>query len=689
MNSPVRIVVAGAGQPADVHALVCAINKHLGNLDKTITYSDEPTSEELINLESLTALTEQANAGEIDTLVMLGGNPVFDAPADLKFGDALGKVKHAVRLGLYRKIESAAQCEWCLPSATSFESWGDGRWYDGTVAIQQPLILPLFNGRSADELLASLVGESSLAEPSSYELVRKTFKDGGFFASAQFEDVLDDPGYAADQRGFEKDWRRGVHLGYVPGTGFEKVYADAEVVLPTLEDSADLEIVFTRGSVYDGRYANSAWLQEVPDTHTKVSWDNPVSVSVPDAAAKGLKYGDLIEVEAGGAKVEMPVYIQPGQAEGVVVVQAGNGRSVCGHVGKEVGFNVYPMRTTGGLGFAAATLGSKTGDYRLAMTSVHHLVNSMGGFPSFVDDTAEWALKKRAGELGESGTAGNIIKEGTFAAYQTDDGLSHIMGHAHGDISLQMYNVPRQEEWTEQAQELAKDHPEHVANGWKPRTAFNAPHAWGMTIDLNSCIGCNACVVACQAENNIPSVGKDQVWRSREMHWLRNDTYYKGNPEDPNEVQVVHQPITCVQCENAPCEQVCPVAATVHDAEGLNTMVYNRCIGTRYCSNNCPYKVRRFNYFDFHSKSVRQDVANPWLNMPDTQPAGAISEIKSMVFNPDVTVRMRGVMEKCTFCVQRIRKAAHRHVPGAERDGVNEKERLATKFFRLARSTPD
>ena len=685
-NQGAGIVCAGPSQPAEVHALVFAINQHLGNAGSTVIYTDEPMAEGQTNLESLTALTAKMDAGEVDTLVMLGGNPVFDAPADLGFGAALDKVPHAVRLGLYRKNETAASCEWCLPEATNFECWGDGRWYDGTLGLQQPLILPLFNGRSADELLAAIAGESPLAQPSSYDLVRKTFKDAGLLAGADFASVLDDPGYAADQRGFEKDWRRAVHLGYVPGSGLGPVRVSVnQTVTPALAEPAEMEVVFRRGAVYDGRFANSAWLQEVPDTMTKVAWDNPAVVSVPDAEAKGLKYGDLVDVSAGGETVQMPVYIQPGQAEGVVVVQAGNGRSVCGVVGENVGFNVYPMRQSGGLGFAAASLGGKAGAYRLAMTSVHHLVNSMGQFPSFVDDTAQWALKKRAGELGESGTAGNIIKEGTFADYQTDAGLSHIMGHPHGDVRLQLFQVPLQEQWTEQAEALAQEHAHEAEHGWQPRTAFNAPHAWGMTIDLNACLGCNACVVACQAENNIPTVGKDQVWRSREMHWLRTDTYFKGDPAKPGQVQTVHQPIACVQCENAPCEQVCPVAATVHDAEGLNTMVYNRCIGTRYCSNNCPYKVRRFNYFDFHSKSVRQDVANPWLNIPDTQQAAVVSEIKAMVFNPDVTVRMRGVMEKCTYCTQRIQRAKIQR----KNDWVQNLEGAYGKDDAVTKTVPD
>ena len=632
------LVVAGSNQPAEVHAMVHAINKALVNLDKTITYSDEPTADSTD--VSIAVLTEKMAAGEIDTLVILGGNPVFDAPADLDFKSALGKVTHTIKLGLYRD-ETAFDCEWSLPAATSFECWGDGRWYDGTVAVQQPLILPLFNGRSAIELLAAVLGDKSLAQPSGYDLVRQTFKDAGLLKGAKFAEHLTDAGYAAELTGFEKDWRRAVHLGFVPGSAYKKVYVDAKTVAPKLVATDGFEVTFKPSSVYDGRFANSPWLQECPDAITKVVWDNPLLLSVPDMRKKGLINGDRIDITVGGKKVTATVFGQPGQAKGTAIAQVGNGRAMSGVVGTKVGDDVYPLRQTTGMGFAAATLSNKVDYDELAYTSVHHLVQ---GLSPEVDDTSKWALEKRAGKLGKSGTKGNIIKEGTLKDWKKS--YSKVMGHAHGDISLQLYDPPSIYE----DGSFDKKHPDGPE-------AFNEPHAWGMTIDLTSCIGCNACVVACQSENNIPSVGKKQVWRSREMHWLRTDTYFKGDPDKPEEVQVVHQPVMCVQCENAPCEQVCPVAATVHDTEGLNTMVYNRCIGTRYCSNNCPYKVRRFNYFDYHAKSVRQDVANPWLNIPDTQQQDAIDDIKKLAFNPDVTVRMRGVMEKCTYCTQRIQRA--------------------------------
>ncbi|MBX2853333.1 MAG: TAT-variant-translocated molybdopterin oxidoreductase [Phycisphaeraceae bacterium] len=644
-NKGAGLVVAGAGQPADVHALVHAINKALGNLDKTVTYSEEPTAEVVSQAGSLAELVGKMKAGEIDTLVILGGNPVFDAPADLKFKDALKEVGHAIKLGLYRD-ETAVECEWALPAATNFESWGDGRLYDGTVAIQQPLILPLFNGRSSVELLASVLGDKSLKQPAGYDLVRETFKNQGLLKGVDFSDLLVDPGYASDRSGFEKDWRRAVHLGFVPGSAFKKVYEDAKLVKPALAKAGEIEIVFAPSSVYDGRFANSPWLQECPDPITKVTWDNPLLLSVPDMRTKKLKNADIVEIEVNGVKIEATVFGQPGQAVGTVIAQVGNGRGKqAGSVGQDVGDDYYPMRTTKGMGYTAAKLGNISGrvghDKHFATTSVHHLV--MGLSPE-MDKTAKYGIDKRAGKLGKSGTKGNVIKEGSLSTYKKKP--AKIMGHAHGDVKLQLFDAPS----------VFEDGSFRKAHDDGPEF-FNNPHAWGMSVDLTSCIGCNACVVACQAENNIPTVGKEQVWRSREMHWLRTDTYFKGDPDKPEEVEVVHQPVACVQCENAPCEQVCPVAATVHDTEGLNTMVYNRCIGTRYCSNNCPYKVRRFNYFDYHAKDVRTDVPNPWLNMPDTQQDRAIDEIKRLAFNPDVTVRMRGVMEKCTYCTQRIQRA--------------------------------
>lgn len=644
-NKGASLLVVGDNQPADVHALAHAINEKLGNVGAAVSYTDEPTFGE--GDASIADLTRKMAAGEIDTLVILGGNPAFDAPADLNFADALGKVKHAIKLGLYRN-ETAAQCQWALPATTSFEAWGDGRLYDGTIAIQQPLILPLFNGRSAIELLAAMLGDSSLAQPSGYGLVRETFNAGKLLDGVDFSELLVDPGYATERSGFEKDWRRAVHLGFVPGSALANLDVKSSVVKPSLSAATDqMEVCFVPSSVYDGRFANSPWLQEVPDPITKVTWDNPLLLSVPDMRRLELINGDTIEITVGQAKVKAMVYGQPGQAVGTVIAQVGNGRGQqAGSVGVDVGFDVYPLRTSSAMGFnqvdsvGEKVAGEKGKDY-LAYTTVHHLVQ---GLSPEKDATAVYGVEKRAGKLGKSGAKGNIIKEGSLQTYKKNP--AKIMGHAHGDISLQMFQGPS----IYPDGSFDRKHP-------KGPDAFNNPHAWGMSIDLTSCIGCNACVIACQAENNIPTVGKKQVWRSREMHWERIDTYFKGDPDNPDEVEVVHLPVSCVQCENAPCEQVCPVAATVHDTEGLNTMVYNRCIGTRYCSNNCPYKVRRFNYFDFHAKDVRADFANPWLNIPDTQQDQAIDQIKRLGFNPDVTVRMRGVMEKCTYCTQRIQRA--------------------------------
>ncbi|MEM1355542.1 MAG: TAT-variant-translocated molybdopterin oxidoreductase [Planctomycetota bacterium] len=642
------IIVVGANQPADVHALAHAINRKLGNLDKTITLTQEPTADDRDQLLALVGLVQSLNAGEIDTLFILGGNPVFNAPADLKFGEALAKAKHAVHLSIYDD-ETSAACEWRLPLATHFEAWGDGRWYDGTLGLQQPLILPIFNGRSTIELIGSLIDEGSLAQPTGYELVRGTFREDAVLDGVDFSEALDAAGYDTDNEqasGFEKNWRRALHLGYVPGTSLAGIDAQVgRVAAPVLAEPAAMEISFRESAVYDGRFANSAWLQEIPDALTKVVWDNPVRVSVPDAKAASLQYGDMVTVDANGSTVDMPVFVQAGQAEGVMVVDLGQGRTRCGNVGTKVGFDTYPLRSSGAMGFAVAVMGPKQAKgYTLATTSVHHLIE---GFSPEKDATAQWGVELRAGKKGASGKKGNIIKEGTLSEYKHD--LGHIMGHDHGDYALQLFDPPSVSPGSDSA-DYDRKHPDGP-------DAYNNPHAWGMTVDLTSCLGCSACVIACQSENNIPVVGKEQVWRSREMHWQRTDTYYKGKPEKPGDIQVVHLPVSCVQCENAPCEQVCPVAATVHDTEGLNTMVYNRCIGTRYCSNNCPYKVRRFNYFDYHAKSPRKDVANPWLNIPDTQQGQAIDKLKAMVFNPDVTVRMRGVMEKCTYCTQRIQRA--------------------------------
>jgi len=620
------VLIPGASQPAQVHALCHTINQQTGAAANGIVrLVEEPQAEQTSALDAIAALTERINAGEIDTLLILGGNPAYDAPADLDFAGALKKAPHTIRLGLYHD-ETSALCQWQLPAAHALEAWGDGRAWDGTISIQQPTIKPLFEdatrstgGRTAAEVLA-IVLDTEYQD--SYALTRQTHSD------------LDD-----------KAWRKALHDGVIAAS--DAAALDLEARPPRFEPGHAIDgfeaTLAADPCLYDGRYANNGWMQEAPKPLSKITWDNVATLSIADAKALDVENGDHLAVTVDGRTIELPAYIMPGQAHGSVALTLGYGRTHAGHVGNNVGVNTYALRTTAAPAIAAATVAKAKGHTQLATTTVHHLIDPglVNGKNRGTDTPAAWGLKKRVGEPGKSGY---IIHEANLEKYKKDG--SHAFKEHHADLKLQLFPGPAE-----------------APNPRNPEgpTAFNDPHAWGMAIDMNSCIGCNACVVACQAENNVPVTGKAMVHQSREMHWLRIDTYFKGPPEgdaDGSGPQVVHQPMMCVHCENAPCEQVCPVAATVHDSEGLNTMVYNRCIGTRYCSNNCPYKVRRFNYYDYHAKDVRGGIsAKPWLNIPDTQQNGAIDQITRMVFNPDVTVRMRGVMEKCTYCTQRIAAA--------------------------------
>ncbi len=352
----------------------------------------------------------------------------------------------------------------------------------------------------------------------------------------------------------------------------------------------------------------------MPDPLTKIVWDNAAVISPKDAATLDVATGDVVKITIGQRSLEIAAFVLPGQPAGVIGLALGYGRTMGEHIGSDVGVNTYSLRTSGGMYFAPADV-SKTGaTYDLATTQDHHLFDTLG-------------IERRQEQVGEKHKSAEIIKETTAAELKRDPQL--FQRNEEGGLSLQLYEPPRQ---------------------------FNDPHAWGMAIDLSKCIGCHACVIACQAENNVPIVGRDNVLKSRQMHWIRIDRYFKGAADDPNP-EVVFQPVACQQCENAPCEQVCPVGATTHDSEGLNVMVYNRCVGTRYCSNNCPYKVRRFNYLDWHSQDPRHDkYPKPWLGLPDTQQNETVPLVERMMYNPEVTVRMRGVMEKCTFCIQRIHK---------------------------------
>ncbi len=547
------LIVAGAGQPASVHAQVHALNNALGNVGSTVTYH-EATDAALPSRRSLSELVAAMKGGSVSTLVILGGNPAYDAPADLEFASAMKGLATTVALTTHVD-ETARLAKWHLPSAHFLESWDDARAVDGTLSVVQPLILPLFGGKSATELMGLL---ATGQDQSGHDLVQATWKT-----------IL-------GEVGFEKHWNRVLHDGVLADSASTALVPDLVVgSAPSSAARSGVEVHF-RPSPYlhDGRYANDGWLQELPDPVTRLTWDNPALLSPSTAKSLGLAEEDLVAVTVRGKSMTLPVAIVPGLADHTVILTLGYGRRDIGRIGSGVGFDAYALRSLAAPDFDDAKIVKAAGTALLARTQEHA---SMEGRP--------------------------VFREAPLDEYRK-----------HPAFAQEAVELPKLESmWTE-----------------KP---YDTGHQWAMTIDLNSCVGCNACVVACQSENNVPIVGKAQVRKGREMHWVRVDRYFTGAPEQP---RMVFQPIPCMQCENAPCEQVCPVAATVHDDEGLNVMVYNRCIGTRYCSNNCPYKVRRFNFFNYTK---------------DTP------ELLKLVQNPDVTVRSRGVMEKCTYCTQRINAA--------------------------------
>jgi len=581
-NQGSSVILIGPGQPPEVHALAAVLNEGLGAVDATVTYSEAPNPTRPTHLEAIAELADQMSSDSVQTLIILGGNPFYDAPADLGFSELLAGVPNTVHLSLYDD-ETSKRCTWHLPRAHTLEAWGDGRAWDGTVSLQQPLIEPLYGGRSVLEVLAMTMGVN---EPNGYEFVR---------ISAAVHLRGDD---------FETSWKRALHDGVIDETAWHPAeveldgarLASAGAGLAALAGAAsptaqrpELVLMADR-KVFDGRWANNAWQQELPDAITKTTWDNVLQIAPPTARELGITDGDVVEITAAGASVELPVCIVPGQAAATVSASLGYGREAAGSVGNGVGGNLYPLRNASSPWLVPEVDIRKTGQtIALAITQDHFAIDPMG-FDARNDRVS------------------TLVREASLDHYLADPEVFQHMDHHPPLVSL-----------------------------WKDRQYQG--EQWGMAIDLNACNGCNACVVACQAENNVPVVGREQVVNQREMHWLRIDRYFKTEPgvgpEDVDDAEIVFQPMTCVQCENAPCEQVCPVAATQHTEDGINAMVYNRCIGTRYCSNNCPFKVRRFNFFNYNKK---------------------VAEVEKLHFNPEVTVRSRGVMEKCTYCVQRIQK---------------------------------
>ncbi len=569
------VIVAGFNLPPEIHALVCALNLALGSVGNVLEYTLEPEQERKPHFEAIQELAEDMGEGKVKTLLVLGGNPAYNAPADLSFDELLKEVETSIHLSPYLD-ETSNLCTWHLPRAHYLESWGDVRAYDGTISPIQPLIEPLYGGKTPIELLALVIDE----EPyKGYEIVRKTF--AGLLADGDFE----------------KSWAKFLHDGVMIGSAWptETPKVDTNSLAEAIRkyisswqplQKGEFEVVFKEDySIYDGRFANNGWLQELPDPITKITWDNALLISPTTAKLFGLASSDTARIQVKGRSAVFPVYILPGHSDQTFTLPLGYGRQNAGRIGNGVGSNTYVVRLSDSPFVASSVVLTKNDKkHRLAITQDHHAIDLIGFL-----------------ERGKR--VGNLIREASLEEYQAEPTFAKGKGGEHNEHGA----IIKEYEYT----------------GYK----------WGMVIDLSVCTGCSACVVACQAENNVPIVGRSQVARGREMHWIRVDRYFAGSLESPS---MRFQPLTCHHCENAPCEQVCPVAATLHSKEGLNEMVYNRCIGTRYCSNNCPYKVRRFNYLNYHK------------NMP---------EILELLMNPEVTVRSRGVMEKCSFCIQRIQSA--------------------------------
>ncbi len=576
------IVLAGDQQPPIVHAIAHAINQTLGNVGNTVLYTDPVEASPVDQLQSLRVLVADIQAGAVDTLVIVGGNPVYTAPSDFQFAENLLKVRRRIHISLYED-ETAELCHWHIPGAHYLESWGDARAADGTASIVQPLISPLYNGRSAHEFLAGLLGHPGRT---AHEIVRDYWRR---------QNLTDD---------FETAWRVWLEKGVIPDTAFPQKQVrlnpdfaghdsgPSSATAPKASGTGtdQFEIVFRPDpAVWDGRYANNGFLQELQKPLTKLTWDNAALVGAATAQRLGLSNEDVVLLHYQGRTVRAPVWIMPGHADNSVTVNLGYGRRRAGSVGSGIGFDAYALRTSGEPWFGTGLRVERTGDHFPLAVMQHHYIEQQNG---------------------------KEIEEESVAAHHRE-----------------LVRVATLDEFRRNP-DFAKDPPDQTtkAQSLYPPYDYSKGYQWGMSIDVNSCVGCNACVTACRVENNIPVVGKEEVRAGRHMNWIRVDTYYRGNLDKP---ETYNEVILCMQCENAPCEYVCPVGATVHSPEGLNEMIYNRCVGTRYCSNNCPYKVRRFN-FELYS-----DWQTPSLYA---------------LRNPDVTVRSRGVMEKCTYCIQRIQE---------------------------------
>jgi molybdopterin-containing oxidoreductase family iron-sulfur binding subunit len=582
-NAGKSAVLPGLYQDQSVAALALAINTALGNVGKTVSIASEPAipipSDQLGDFK---ALVVDLNAGKVDWLVILNANPIYDAPADLNFADAFNKANIVAYLGSHYD-ETGQLSHWHIPAAHYLESWSDARAYDGTVSIVQPMIDPLYGGHTAHHVFQALLNDPMV---SPYDAVRETWK-------------------TVIKGDFEAGWRKALHDGWIADTAYAKgsttgsgTKSGSSVPAPTPKDS--IEIIFRPDpNIYDGRWNNVGWLQELPKPVTSLSWDNAAIVSGATLSKLGLEEDDIVELCVGNGKVKAPVIVAPGHPDNSVTVYLGYGREAAGRVGSGQGFNAYLIRNTWAPFYATGSIRQVPGKWGIAITKSHYQDQRGKTF-------GEQGHGNNSLEADEALGPRGIIRYATLDEFKVNPNFAH-----EGDN----HDTPPRD------------------TSLFPNWEYNEANAWAMSIDMNSCTGCNACIVSCYAENNIAVVGKQEVRIGRNMQWLRIDSYFEGDLSAP---RAHFQPMACQHCENAPCEQVCPVGATVHTPEGLNTMVYNRCVGTRYCSNNCPYKVRRFNFLlfsDYETESLK------------------------LMRNPDVSVRSRGVMEKCSYCVQRINAA--------------------------------
>ena len=588
----IDLVIAGANMPPLVHYGVAKMNEYLGAVGKSVSYRKVEDGSNASMADAISGM----HAEHITCAIVIGGNPAFDMPdvSGNSFAEAIQTLSQSIHLSYYNN-ETSSTCKWHVNQAHWLEAWNDGQSCDGTTCIGQPLIEPLFGGITSSEFVAILAGEKVI---DSHSLVRTTTNPRA--------------------NKWNPDWRTAVHDGIVANSATLETppVNRAKPTFTSPELDAGTAVVFTPSpSVWDGRFANNGWMQELPDALTKLTWDNAALISPATAKSLAVSEGDMLQVQVGNKSIEIAALPVPGTADDCVILSVGYGRAFAGRVCSGAGVNVYPLRRENEWAVSAKV--SKTGKtYPLATTQMHFGVDTTPG-------------------KGAQDRMPLLYREGTLDQYNADPGFASHVGHVPHSLSI-----------------------------YEERQFDGAKYKWGMSIDLSTCTGCNACVTACHAENNIPIVGKDQVLVGREMHWLRIDRYFAfagnghGGYDGDKLESVAIQPMTCHHCENAPCEEVCPVAATVHDIDGLNTMIYNRCVGTRYCSNNCPFKVRRFNYFDYFRRDPLRSTGLLHVQ-PDyyikTQSGG--KTLRAMQFNPEVTVRMRGVMEKCTFCTQRIQKA--------------------------------